>query len=101
MFSSANRDELAWGDPDSYDIHRADLTRHVAFGIGEHFCIGAPLARLQASIAIPALLERMPNVRFAGGVEPYERIPSLSVSGLKRLDLEWDAVPAAPYATHV
>jgi cytochrome P450 len=90
MFSSANRDDEAWEDPDRYDVHREGLKRHVAFGIGEHFCIGAPLARLQASIAIPELLERMPNVRFAGGVEPYERIPSLSVSGLRRLDLEWD-----------
>jgi cytochrome P450 len=90
MFSSANRDERAWDDPDRYDVHREGLKRHVAFGIGEHFCIGAPLARLQASIAIPELLRRLPGLRFKDGVEPHARIPSLSVSGLQRLDVEWD-----------
>jgi hypothetical protein len=73
-----------------FDIHREDLKKHMAFGIGTHFCIGAPLARLQGHIAINELLRRMPNLRFKDGKPPINRIPSLSVNGLQRLDLEWD-----------
>jgi cytochrome P450 len=90
LFASANRDENVWDDPERFDIHRPDAKKHVAFGLGEHFCIGAPLARLTASIAVPELVRRMPNVRFKDGIEPTERIPALSVNGLERLDLEWD-----------
>jgi cytochrome P450 len=90
MFSSANHDEEVWEDDMRYDIHRPDANKHMAFGIGTHFCIGAPLARLQGQIAINEVLRRMPNLRFKTGEPPVERIPSLSVNGLQRLELEWD-----------
>jgi cytochrome P450 len=96
MFGSANRDPEAWENPDAYDLSRGDLNRHVAFGKGTHFCIGAPLARLQANIAVPELLRRLPGLRFADGAEPTSRIPSLTVSGLRRLDVEWE--PTQPFS---
>jgi cytochrome P450 len=58
--SSANRDEAQFLEPDRFDIRR-DPNRHLAFGHGVHFCLGAPLARLEARIALAALLERFPG----------------------------------------
>jgi cytochrome P450 len=58
MIAAANRDPRVFPDPDRFDIHRRD-NRHIAFGNGVHHCIGAPLARLEARIAFPRLLERL------------------------------------------
>ena len=60
-YGSANRDEAHFGDADDYDPRRENLGKHLAFGKGVHFCIGAPLARLELRVALPLLLERLPN----------------------------------------
>ena len=69
MFGSANRDPAAWADPDRFDITR-DLKelrqRHAAFGVGIHYCLGAPLSRLEASVALEAVLDRLPTIRPNG-----------------------------------
>lgn len=80
---SANRDESQFADPDRFDIHRMP-NRHLAFGNGIHFCLGAPLARLEARIALAIMIERLPGLRIAPDVqlEPQE---SFIVYGVKHL----------------
>ena len=67
MLGSANRDPSVLDKPDKLDIQRSP-NRHVTFGYGAHFCLGAPLARMEASIALPALHKRYPNMKL--GAEP-------------------------------
>lgn len=64
MLSSANRDEAVFPDPDRLDIARTP-NRHLGFGLGIHFCLGAPLARMEGRIAFSKLLARFPNLRLA------------------------------------
>jgi cytochrome P450 len=62
---SANRDERHWERPDEFVLGRPNLGDHVAFGFGEHYCAGAFLGRLEARVAVQAVLERLPNLRLA------------------------------------
>jgi cytochrome P450 len=64
MLSSANRDETIFQDPERLDISR-NPNRHLGFGLGIHFCLGAPLARMEGRIAFSKLLARFPNIRLA------------------------------------
>ena len=68
--AAANRDGRQFGDAETLDICRADVRRHLAFGHGIHFCLGAPLARVEGHIALGSFLRRCPQVRLA--VEPDE-----------------------------
>lgn len=63
LLSSANQDETKFNDSLRFDITRKN-NRHLAFGYGIHFCIGAPLARLECEIAISTILKRLPNLKF-------------------------------------
>ncbi|PGK33972.1 cytochrome P450 [Bacillus anthracis] len=63
--ASANRDETIFDNPEVFDITREN-NRHIAFGHGSHFCLGAPLARLEAKIAITTLFNRMPELKIKG-----------------------------------
>lgn len=86
-FASANRDECAFAAPDSYVPTRPDMSRHLAFGKGIHFCIGAPLARLELGLALPALLRRFPDLRPGSG--PPLREPLFFARGFARLPVAW------------
>ena len=66
--ASANRDETVFENPEVFDITREN-NRHIAFGYGSHFCLGAPLARLEAKIAITTLFNRMPELQIKGNRE--------------------------------
>ncbi len=85
-FGSANRDEVVFPNADAFDIRRANASRHLTFGIGTHFCLGAPLARLEGAIAIEALLTRFPEMRRADD-GPLPRMPSLQHRGVRSLPL--------------
>jgi cytochrome P450 len=89
-YGSANRDDGEFERPDAFDVRRTDAARHVAFGKGIHFCVGAPLARLELRVALPLLLERLPGLRLDPAHEPdWEQI--FFARGLAQLHLEWDA----------
>ena len=88
-FASANRDERTFSQPDAFAPEREDLTRHLAFGKGIHFCIGAPLARLELAIALPALLEGLPDLRPGRSAS---REPLFFARGFAALDVAWGDV---------
>ncbi|TMC92669.1 MAG: cytochrome P450 [Chloroflexi bacterium] len=86
---SANRDEAEFPDADRFDIER-EPNRHVAFGRGIHFCLGAPLARLEAKVALNAMLDRLPG-RWQVADVPLEMINSFILLGVKKLPMTWGA----------
>ena len=90
MFGSANLDPEMWEDPEKFDVTRdyEDLKLHYAFGQGIHYCMGAPLARVEAKVALKLVLERMPNLRLTG--EPTE-ISAPVMHGVETLPVAWDA----------
>jgi len=73
--AAANHDPAVYPDPDRFDVRREDIHHH-AFGGGIHYCLGAPLARLEARIAIDTLVRRFPNLRLAGEPLEWRRLPS-------------------------
>jgi cytochrome P450 len=84
--SSANRDPSRYADPDpdQLDLGR-DSSGHLAFGHGIHYCLGAPLARLEAEIAFGALLQRFGSIRLAVPAESLRWRPSTLIHGLEAL----------------
>jgi cytochrome P450 len=79
MLGSANRDPQAFDRPNEFDIRR-DPNPHLAFGRGIHFCLGAPLARLEARIALTDVLQRLPKLRLASD-QPWPPRRALHVHG--------------------
>jgi cytochrome P450 len=78
LLVSANRDWRQFPEPDRFDVARTP-NKHRAFGHGVHACLGAPLARLEAAIALPLLLEQLPELRVVRDA-PIPIVDSASVS---------------------
>ncbi len=85
--TAANRDPKRFPDPDRLDLARQD-NQHLAFSHGNHYCIGAQLAKLEVELAIGSLLRRFPN--FSGPTEPDGWVPSMVIRGPTELRLELD-----------
>jgi cytochrome P450 len=89
-YASANRDEAVFPDPDRFDVERPNAAEHLAFGRGIHHCLGAELARRELQLALPRLLERLPNLRLAAGAPPPRWSPNVLLHGMDALHLEFD-----------
>jgi cytochrome P450 len=92
VFSSANRDEAIYKEPDEFDPDRENLRQHLAFGKGIHFCLGANLSRLEGQVALQELSQRLESFSLPATNE-YRYFPSFMLRGLTSLDIE--LVPAA------
>lgn len=86
---SASRDETVFGDPDSFRLDRQDVGKHLGFGIWTHFCIGAPLARLEAKIALESLLDRLPELRLADERAQLDYIDNMILPSVRDLRVAW------------
>jgi cytochrome P450 len=93
MVASANHDPAQFPDPERFDVGRAP-NAHLAFGHGIHFCIGAPLARMEARIALTDILELLPELRLADA-GPWEPRKALHVHGPNRLRVRFTAAKNA------
>jgi cytochrome P450 len=83
LYASGNRDELIFGeDASEFDVRRAAHPMHLAFGFGEHVCLGASLARLEARIFVEELLGRFPVYEVTGAAD---RVRSTTVAGIRSL----------------
>jgi cholest-4-en-3-one 26-monooxygenase len=90
LYPSANRDEEVFDDPDVFRVDRTP-NPHVGFGIGEHFCLGANLARLELRVIFRELAARLDSVELAG---PVERMRSSFLGGVKRMPIRYRLRPA-------
>ena len=89
LLAGAGRDPERFADPDTFDIRRDNARTHLAFGKGIHFCLGAPLARMQARIVLELLCKRLPSLRLVAD-QVLTFPPNISFRGPEHLWVEWD-----------
>ncbi|HLZ56317.1 MAG TPA: cytochrome P450 [Ktedonosporobacter sp.] len=85
---AANRDPAVFPDPDTFIIGRKGR-RHIAFGYGPHYCLGATLAREQARIALEIMLARLPNIKYIPGSSPQPLNPASFLHGVEHLPISF------------
>lgn len=88
VMSSANHDEAIFPDSETFHPAKELSHRHLTFGHGIHFCLGAPLARLESRVALEQLSSRLPSLRLVPG-QDVRYMPSLVLHGFKQLLVEW------------
>ncbi|AHH18574.1 putative cytochrome P450 [Nocardia nova SH22a] len=95
-WASTGRDETAFDRADEFDIFRREHVKHIAFSKGPHACLGAPLARLEATVALQQLLRRLPGLRMAEEpAYPDDYVEGVQVQGISRLRMAWDTTAAS------
>jgi unspecific monooxygenase len=87
LYASGNRDPRRFPDPDRLDLTRRD-NPHLTFGLGIHYCIGAPLARVELQTSFATLLRRLPHIRIAR--EPVEFTGGFVIRGHRTMPVEFD-----------
>jgi cytochrome P450 PksS len=88
VIGSANRDEAVFDQPNELQIRR-EPNKHLSFGQGIHFCLGAPLARMEAQIAFTTLLRRLPELRLRNPAQSLRWRPSIFLRGLASLPVKF------------
>ncbi|WP_226583386.1 cytochrome P450 [Acuticoccus sediminis] len=94
LFGSAGRDEARYEDPDRFVIDRPSGHRHLALGRGIHVCLGATMARLEGTVALQHLSQRLPGLGLDPS-RPLERVHHFFLRGYQRLPVTWSPAPAA------
>ncbi|MEM7345946.1 MAG: cytochrome P450, partial [Chloroflexota bacterium] len=89
MLGSGNHDETMFPNPTQFDASRKNAKRHFALGNGAHFCMGAPLARLEMRIILEELTRRLPHMTLVKD-QPWEYVPTLAFRGVQKLQVAWD-----------
>ena len=88
-YAAASRDPRAFDDPDAFRLDRPDPRRHLGFGWGTHLCVGAPLARLEATAGLNAVLDRISQMELAPGFG-YQRVLFFMMRGPTRMEVVFD-----------
>ena len=91
FYPSANRDEAVFEAPHEFRVDR-DPNPHLGLGVGEHYCLGAHLARTELRILLEELVPRLERIELAG---PVERTAAAFVGGVKHLPIRWSLRPTA------
>jgi cytochrome P450 len=94
LLGSENRDPAVFDDPEHFDIHRQNAKEHLSFGFGAHYCLGAPLVRLEVRLEVRVVLEdlsaRLPGLRLIPG-QPLRFQTNTTFRGPLALLVEWDS----------
>ena len=88
-FAAANREPEIFERPDDFDVHRANANRHISFGKGIHYCLGAMLAKVEARVVTATLAQRVPSLRLVPD-QTISWFPNITFRGPNRLLVEWD-----------
>lgn len=89
MLGSGNHDEDMFPNPTVFDPTRENAKKHLGLGVGAHYCMGAPLAKLEMRIVLEELTRRVPHMNLVKG-QKYEYLPTLNFRGVQKLHVEWD-----------
>ena len=90
MYTAGNRDDTQFPDAERFDVCRANTKNHLAFGVGIHYCLGVPSARLEGKIAFETLLSRLTNIRLVPDMNDFTHTPSFILRGLQALHVEFE-----------